>query len=272
MDTFSLPTYDLKGNRVKLPVPSLSHPQKQAPDRKGLFEVMKMFTDALQEEDKDREETLIGLRKDIARLTELIGNPDYSFFKEEIGKVSEQMDDIRNTIVKKYQEMSETMRMEKGMEDQKERETMKRHREIMGMLEILAKRDNSNLERLILGLSSAMKGMPPPQVNIELPAPAKTKEESPNLMRPASGKRIKIKWVVATSPNLAGTESITGVINGVNKEFYVSGSPIKNSEQIRLNGASPLSYGKDYTNIANKYSFTAAPPTGSSMEIKWQSR
>lgn len=130
--------------------------------------------------------------------------------------------------------------------------------------------DNSKLERLILELTNAINNLPAPEVVISAPESQPVKTETPNLMRPATIRRPRNKWIIATSPQASGTDAIVGDLDGVNKDFYLPGSPIKNSEQVRLNQGSPLSYGVDYTMTANKLSFVIAP-TGS-LEVKYQQR
>lgn len=122
------------------------------------------------------------------------------------------------------------------------------------MLTAIVKSQNAILEKL-----NMPKIEKPQEVKKELPAVTNVKIF-----------RHKSKWVIATSPNRAGTESITGTIDGSNTDFYLPWVPIKNSEQVRLNQGAPLSYGVDYTLSSNKVTFTVAPPSGSAMEVKAQ--
>lgn len=263
MFTQQIPTYDLKGNRVKLPAFSPSASRETKADNNDYHnEITKLFGEFIK--------SLTATGENNKLITEFISAIEGIFARKERmdalrhGQMNEMMALAKDNMVKAM------MDMEKEAMIKKDKMEIARHKEMMGLLTIIAGKDDSNVERLISELTNAVKNMPAPQIVLPEPIKEVKKEEQPNLMRPASGKRIKIKWVIATSPNLAGTESITGVIDGVNKDFYVSGSPIKNSEQIRLNQGAPMSYGEDYTNTANKYTFVTAPPTGSKLEIKWQ--
>lgn len=240
MHTTPIPTYDLKGNRITLP------PHIPKKDEKIMRELAKEIEQA---DNAHTKALLTYLQEIIFALKEV--SKTLSLNHIDISRLLQEIRDkeIPQQIIPSFPEEIKISNPTPPV-------------------------DISGLERNLIELARAIENLPPPQVIIQekQTPPLEPPKEQPNLLRPASGKRIKIKWVIATSPNLAGTESIIGDIDGTNKDFYVSGSPIKNSEQIRLNQGSPLSYGADYTNTANKYSFVVAPPSGSTLEIKWQSR
>lgn len=82
--------------------------------------------------------------------------------------------------------------------------------------------------------------------------------------------RRNTQWKIATLPQVNGTQTLTGAIDGNNATFYLPSQPIANSETIRLNQGIPLSHGVDYTISGNQIIFVIAPTVGSQMEIRYQ--
>ena len=100
--------------------------------------------------------------------------------------------------------------------------------------------------------------------NIHIPEPEKEKERTP--MNLGSIRRHSRWQVVSTKKG-----TIAGVFDGINTKFYLPTAPIPNSEQVRLNGGSPLANGEDYTLSGNLMTFVLAPVANSTCEVRYQS-
>lgn len=81
--------------------------------------------------------------------------------------------------------------------------------------------------------------------------------------------RRTAQWNIFTFPNLPGTRKITSAGDGFT--YYLDNALVINSETIRLNGATPLSQGVDYTFTGNKIVFINNQ-TGSQIEVRGQNK
>jgi|26BtaG_2_1085354.scaffolds.fasta_scaffold01581_7 hypothetical protein len=65
-------------------------------------------------------------------------------------------------------------------------------------------------------------------------------------------------------------ETPSGTINGSNKTFTLSVTPISGSLEVYLNGAFQTAGGEDYTLSESTITFVNAPPTGSVLRVRYQ--
>lgn len=79
-------------------------------------------------------------------------------------------------------------------------------------------------------------------------------------------KHPKIKWIIDSTKN----GNLLGAVDGSNTIFYTSRSPVRNSEEIRLNMGLPLSEGIDYSISGNMITFIVPPQVGMQIQIKYQ--
>lgn len=87
----------------------------------------------------------------------------------------------------------------------------------------------------------------------------------------ASSNDHKSNYTIAATPGALtwNSETPTGDVNGSNTDFELSDTPTTDSLFVFLNGAFQADGGDDYTLSGTTVTFVTAPPTGSTLRVKF---